>query len=59
MTIDIDRLTESELVELNHKVVARLRFLHQMRAHSTMLDFKIGDCVDGPECSFAHSGPRR
>lgn len=43
--IDIDSLSEEELVELNHKVVARLRFLHQMRSHSEMLDFRIGEKV--------------
>jgi hypothetical protein len=26
---------------LNHKIVARLRFLSQMRTHSAMLDFRI------------------
>ncbi len=45
MRIDIDRLTESELVDLNHRVVARLRLLHQARAHAEMLEFKIGDRV--------------
>jgi hypothetical protein len=45
MKIDIDRLTEAELVDLNHRIVARLRFLHQMRAHAEMLEFKIGDRV--------------
>src|SRR5262249_23207315 len=45
MTIDIDKLTEEELIDLNHRVVERLRFLSQMRAHSQMLDFKIGDRV--------------
>ncbi len=45
MTIDIDRLTEAELVDLNHRIVERLRFLRQMRAHATMLDFRIGDRV--------------
>ena len=45
MTIDIDRLTEAELVDLNHRVVARLKFLHQMRAHASMLDFSIGQKV--------------
>ncbi|MHB8607579.1 MAG: hypothetical protein ACYDCG_04655 [Candidatus Acidiferrales bacterium] len=43
--IDIDSLSEEELVELNHKVVARLSFLHQMRSHSAMLDFRIGERV--------------
>lgn len=43
--IDIDSLSEKELVELNHKIVARLRFLHQMRSHAEMLDFRIGEKV--------------
>ena len=43
--IDIDSLSEEELIELNHKVVARLRFLHQMRSHSSMLEFRIGERV--------------
>jgi hypothetical protein len=45
MKIDIDRLTEAELIDLNHRIVARLRLLHQMRAHAEMLEFKIGDRV--------------
>ena len=43
--IDIDSLSEDELVDLNHKVVARLRFLSQMRSHSAMLDFRVGERV--------------
>ena len=43
--IDIDRLSEAELVDLHHKIVERLRFLEQMRAHARMLDFSIGDRV--------------
>jgi hypothetical protein len=38
MKIDIDRLSEEELVELNHKIVSRLRFLREMRSHVQMLD---------------------
>ena len=45
MQIDIDALTEPELIDLNHRVVARLRFLGTMRAHAAMLDFSIGDRV--------------
>ena len=45
MSIDIEELSEQELVGLNHRIVARLRFLSQMRAHTQMLDFKIGDRV--------------
>jgi len=43
--IDIDSLSEDELIELNNKVVARLRFLSQMRSHSAMLDFRVGERV--------------
>jgi hypothetical protein len=43
--IDIDALSEDELIELTHKVVARLRFLSQMRSHPAMLDFRIGERV--------------
>jgi len=42
---DIDSLPEQDLIELNHKIVARLRFLSQMRSHSIMLDFRIGERV--------------
>ncbi len=45
MRIDIDSLTEAELVDLNNRIVERLRFLHQARSHRRMLDFKIGDRV--------------
>ena len=45
MKIDIDQLTEAELIDLNHRIVARLRFLQQMRAHVEMMEFKIGDRV--------------
>ncbi|MGC1375517.1 MAG: hypothetical protein WA821_04805, partial [Anaerolineales bacterium] len=45
MTIDIDKLTEAQLVDLNHRIVERLRFLSQMRAHAHMLEFKIGERV--------------
>ena len=43
--IDIDKLTEAELVDLNNRIVERLRFLNQMRAHAQMLEFRIGDRV--------------
>ena len=45
MNIDIDQMTEAELIDLNHRIVERLRFLSQMRAHVEMLEFKIGDWV--------------
>jgi hypothetical protein len=45
MRIDIDRLTEAELIDLNNRIVERLRFLNQMKTHSQMLEFRIGDRV--------------
>lgn len=45
MKIDIDTLSEDELIDLNHRVVERLRFLEQMRAHGSMLKFSIGQRV--------------
>jgi hypothetical protein len=41
MKIDIDKLTESELIDLNHRIVARLRFLNQMRAVTAHLVFRL------------------
>ena len=45
MRIDIDGLTEVELMELHDRIAERLRFLQHMRAHARMLEFKIGDRV--------------
>lgn len=45
MTIDIDKLTEAELIDLNHRIVERLRFLQLAQAHIEMLRFSIGDRV--------------
>ena len=45
MAIDINKLTEPELVDLNNRIVARLRFLQQMRAHASMLEFSLGERV--------------
>lgn len=45
MKIDIDKLSESELIELNHRIVRRLRFLNEKRAHTNMMRFSIGGRV--------------
>lgn len=42
---NIDGLPEEELIELNHKIVSRLRILRQMRSHVAMLEFRIGEKV--------------
>ena len=45
MRIDIDSFSEAELIDLNNRVVERLRFMRQARAHVTMLKFRIGERV--------------
>lgn len=45
MSIDIDKLNEAELIDLNNRIVARLNFLQQVRAHTAMLEFSIGERV--------------
>ncbi len=45
MKLDLDQLTEDELIDLNHRVVERLRLLEQMRAHGAMMQFSIGQRV--------------
>jgi len=45
MPIDIDQLSEAELIDLNHRIVARLQLLRQLEAHSSMLEFRIGERV--------------
>lgn len=43
--INIDELTEAELIDLNHRIVERLKFLQHMRAHGAMMKFSIGQRV--------------
>ena len=45
MKIDIDHLTEEELIELNHKIVERLKFLESMHTHNEMMQFSPGEKV--------------
>ena len=45
MKIDIDRLTEAELVDLNRRIVERLRLLQQMQTHVQMLECRVGERV--------------
>ena len=45
ININLDHLTEAELVDLNHRIVQRLRLLSQLHAHKAMLEFRIGDRV--------------
>jgi len=43
--VNLDHLTEAELIDLNRQIVQRLRLMSQMRAHKAMLEFRIGDRV--------------
>jgi hypothetical protein len=43
--IDIDRLSEPDLIDLNRRIVERLRVLQQLRAHKNMLEFSVGQRV--------------
>ena len=45
MNIDISKLDEAELVELNRRIVARLRYLQEARTQHQMLSFNVGDRV--------------
>lgn len=50
MKIDIDSLTYEELVDLNQKIVERLKFLDSMHTHKEMMRFSPGDqvCFEAP-----------
>ncbi len=43
--INLEDLTESELIDLNHRIVARLRVIRSVRDHERMVRFSIGDRV--------------
>jgi len=45
LTINIDDLTEEELLVLNHRIVARLKFLESYHTHKEMMRFVPGDKV--------------
>ena len=45
MKFDLDSLSEADLIDLNNRVVERLKFIRQARAHNAMLQFRIGELV--------------
>jgi len=45
MSINIDELTEAELRDLNHRIAERLKVYRDLRAHVTMMNFRIGERV--------------
>ncbi len=51
MKVDIDKLSEKELIDLNHRIVERLKFLRSACNHADMMEFSIGEKV----CFNPHS----
>jgi len=45
MKFDIDSLSYDELVQLNSKIVERLKFIESAHAHKEMMHFSPGDQV--------------
>jgi len=45
MTLDIEKLSEKELIELNQRIIERLKFLQSMHHHKKMMEFNVGDKV--------------
>jgi hypothetical protein len=43
--IDIDHMTEAELIDLNHRIAARVQFLRRVATHSSMREFRVGERV--------------
>jgi hypothetical protein len=42
MPVDIDGLSLEELIQLNHRVVERIKMLRAMQAHVDMMAFNLG-----------------
>ena len=45
MNINIDQLSEQELIDLNHRIVERLKFLESVHTHNEMMQFSPGEQV--------------
>jgi hypothetical protein len=43
--IDIDRLSEIELIDLNHRIVERLKMIAALRSCQQMMKFSVGGNV--------------
>ena len=43
--IDIGRLSEAELIDLNRRIVERLRMVQTLRSHQQMMKFSVGQRV--------------
>jgi hypothetical protein len=55
--IDLSSFTEQELVELNRRIVERIKMLRQARTFNDMARFELGDTVSfTPECGHVVVG---
>jgi len=45
MEIDLSLLSETELIDLNNRIIKRLRMIRQVHAHVKMMEFSIGERV--------------
>ncbi|MCU0758960.1 MAG: hypothetical protein MUF07_07145 [Steroidobacteraceae bacterium] len=45
MDLDLNVLTEAQLLALNRRIVERLKYLQQTRTHQTMMKFSVGERV--------------
>ncbi len=50
MKIDIDSMSYDELIELNQRIIERLKFLDSVHTHKEMMQFRPGDqvCFEPP-----------
>jgi hypothetical protein len=51
MDIDLTRYTEQELLDLNRRIIERIKLLRQGRCRESMAEFNVGDRVSfHPDC---------
>lgn len=55
--IDLSKMTEEELVDLNRRVVERLKHIHQIKRYQELARFSVGDTVSfTPQCNHVVVG---
>jgi len=45
MKVDINKFSEPELIDLNRRIVERLKMMQQLKAHAAMMEFRVGEKV--------------
>ncbi len=55
--VDLTKMPEQDLIDLNRRIVSRLKHLHQARRYQELARFNIGDNVSfTPECGHVVIG---